>query len=78
MAIYCKQCGKELKEGALFCTDCGTKVISLETKKPQNFAPMDRISLKQSAVHRNRNLLIIVFSIVGVIVLAGAVYFIVG
>ena len=24
--MFCKKCGKELKEGALFCDNCGAKV----------------------------------------------------
>ena len=26
MAKYCKNCGKELEEGAIFCDNCGTKI----------------------------------------------------
>ena len=25
MARFCKNCGKELEEGSIFCSECGTK-----------------------------------------------------
>lgn len=25
MARFCKNCGKELEEGSIFCNECGTK-----------------------------------------------------
>ena len=30
--MYCKNCGKEIKDGSLFCTNCGAKTE--ENRKP--------------------------------------------
>lgn len=31
--MYCKNCGKELKDNSVFCGNCGTKVFSVEERK---------------------------------------------
>jgi uncharacterized membrane protein len=33
--MFCKVCGKELKENEKFCTQCGTKVQNEQPKKPE-------------------------------------------
>ena len=33
--MICKKCGREIKEGNNFCTNCGTKVV-LEEKRDNN------------------------------------------
>lgn len=77
MVSFCKKCGKELKDQDLFCTSCGTQVLSLTNPKLQNQEPADRTSKNHGTVQKNRNVLIPVFSIVGIIVLGIAAYFIV-
>lgn len=32
--MYCKNCGKEIHEGAVFCAECGTKAGEMPVKKP--------------------------------------------
>lgn len=32
--MYCKNCGKEIPEGATFCAECGTEVGKMPVKKP--------------------------------------------
>lgn len=34
--MFCKNCGKELKEGARFCNRCGTCLISEANSKEKN------------------------------------------
>lgn len=77
MAKFCIQCGKELNENASFCTGCGTQVTSHKISKSQNLETEDRISQKHRIEQSNRNIRITVFSIVGIIVIGIAAYFIV-
>ena len=30
--MYCKNCGKEIKDGSLFCTNCGAKTEETENQ----------------------------------------------
>lgn len=36
MARFCKNCGKELEEGSIFCNECGTKFG--ESKPSSNYS----------------------------------------
>ena len=38
MARYCKKCGKELEEGAIFCDNCGTKIAGSESNTSSSTA----------------------------------------
>ncbi len=78
MAKFCKQCGKELNENVKFCPGCGSMVETQQIQSQENSVPMNRTSLKHPAAKKNRNPLIIFFSIAGIIVLALAAYFILG
>ncbi len=37
MAKFCGNCGKELKEGAYACLNCGKKVVQTSTAVPKDF-----------------------------------------
>lgn len=45
--MFCSNCGAQMDDDALFCPDCGTKVINLEeSPKPQNQAQPKIVSEK--------------------------------
>ncbi|MFJ5716959.1 YARHG domain-containing protein [Neobacillus sp. NPDC093127] len=78
MAKFCTNCGKELKIGQVFCNGCGTKVGGQRTEYPGNVSATERTTfVKQTKNKQNRNLLITVLSIVGVLALLVGAYFIV-
>ncbi|MFS0562237.1 zinc-ribbon domain-containing protein [Terribacillus sp. 179-K 1B1 HS] len=48
---YCKECGKELKPGAQFCNDCGTRVDSSPApQRQQQAAPKKKMSRKNKII----------------------------
>lgn len=44
--MFCKQCGKELADGAVFCTNCGTNT-TVEPVAPATPAPVQPPKTKQ-------------------------------
>lgn len=36
--MFCRNCGKQLGEGANFCSRCGTRVVNIEVLKVQETA----------------------------------------
>lgn len=51
---YCRECGKELKEGALFCAECGTPVKQPKEQKqvPQKQAPVQQSPVQPEQTSR--------------------------
>ena len=51
--MFCKKCGKELKDGVLFCTSCGQKVLmpdsSVQSRQPEVQKPVQRVSVPKPA-----------------------------
>lgn len=41
--MYCEQCGKKLEKGAVFCSNCGTKVNKEEIKEETKQEPKEEI-----------------------------------
>lgn len=74
MAMFCKKCGRGMKDTDLFCTGCGTRVEPVQAAAPEIST---RIEKKQFPVQMNKTLLISLISIVGIAVVAIAAYFIV-
>jgi hypothetical protein len=78
VASFCSNCGTELKSGQLFCKGCGTKVLSNDSLTSGNFPQMERATIKQNAVQKNnKNTYMAIFSIVGLILIGVAAYFVV-
>jgi hypothetical protein len=77
VATFCSNCGNVLKSGQPFCTGCGAKIERENSSLSGNFQPMERATIKQSALQRNnKNTYIGVFSILGIIFVLIAAYFI--
>lgn len=65
--MFCKNCGKENKEGQKFCTDCGTAFSSAKTNPSPN-------SFSVAKVGRKINTGLIVRILVGVAIVGWIVY----
>lgn len=55
IAIYCRKCGKQLPDDAVFCTYCGTKTISPQSAPPSPTVPatkppVDRFSALRAKI----------------------------
>ena len=78
MASFCSNCGMELKSGQQFCKGCGTKVRSPDSLASGNFPQMERATIKQNTVQKNnKNTYIAIFTIVGLILMGVAAFFVV-
>lgn len=38
--MFCKNCGKQVKDGAAFCTNCGTKIMPVGQSQPVKVEPL--------------------------------------
>jgi len=73
--MFCRRCGKELKEGARFCTGCGceqTFIPALEqVSKPEPVAPAGQP--EEEAVETSSNKILVIILAVLSVVLAGCI-----
>lgn len=67
--MFCKNCGKEIKDGATFCTECGTKVTETVSTEG-NTTPNTTVVTKK--ITKGKMILIAVFAILIIIVIACA------
>ena len=51
--MFCKRCGKELKEGAQFCQYCGTKVAVTAGKTEESSVPRQPVEPKGAETERS-------------------------
>lgn len=70
--MYCRNCGKELNEGAVFCPYCGTKTgnDTPVPAEPQNTAPAEPSVPKKS----HKALIAVIASIAAVLLIAGGIF----
>lgn len=66
--MYCSKCGKEIKEGNTFCTNCGEPIIS-ETKKIEN---KKEIKIKLTSIIVFLVLVVLAFLIIVFIISKGS------
>lgn len=75
--MFCKNCGKELKDGALFCTGCGQKVLmpgaSAQSRQPEVQKPVQRVSVPKSAGKSKSGVNVLPWIVVGILMVALAV-----
>jgi hypothetical protein len=74
VSSFCSNCGKEFKSEQLFCNGCGAKIGIPSSPVPNNFPQMERTIIKQK---NNKNTYIVVFSVIGLILVLAAAYYIV-
>lgn len=75
--MFCTNCGHEIKEGALFCTECGTpapKIAPVEEKKQEPNAPTPQ---QEGPKKKNNVLLIVLIALLAVLVVLVGAYFVV-
>lgn len=78
VASFCRNCGKDLMSGQLFCNGCGTKIESPSSEATGNVPQMERSIIKKTAVQKNnKNTYIALFSVIGLLLVLAAAYFIV-
>lgn len=65
--MFCKNCGKEMKDGATFCTECGTKVMETVSTEG-NTTPNTTVVTKKMT--KGKMVLIAVFAMLIIIVIA--------
>lgn len=68
--MFCKNCGKELKDGATFCTECGTRV---NETVPTEGNTMPNTTVVTKKMTKGKMVLIAVFAVLIIIVIACAV-----
>lgn len=76
--MFCKNCGKKLEEGQIFCPDCGTKnEVNVNNTMSQNDNVMASPTMMASQTqpvmtptdkNKNRNILIVVLVVIGAII----------
>lgn len=87
--MFCKKCGKQLKDGAQFCMSCGTKVVmpgsSAQTREPEvqkpvvqpkpaaQSKPVERVSTPKPIQSGKKTMNLIPWIVVGILVIAVAV-----
>lgn len=75
--MFCKNCGKELKDGALFCTSCGQKVLmpgaSAQSHQPEVQKPVQRVSVPKPAGRPKSTVNLILWIVAGILMVALAV-----
>ncbi len=75
MSIYCKFCGKELKEGAKFCQNCGKQATSIQIPpvQQQTQQPMQpyQSAMPMQPQKSKTGLIIVIVAIVIVVIIAG-------
>ena len=81
--MFCRKCGSQLPDGSAFCNKCGTKIVYLEEAPQPQLPPEPTVngSNEQAASALKKPLskktLIIVFGIIGVLVIAGLIAFLI-
>lgn len=68
--MFCKNCGKEIKDGASFCTECGTRV---NETVPTESNTTPNITVVTKKMTKGKMVLIAVFAVLIIIVIACAV-----
>lgn len=68
--MFCKNCGKEMKDGTSFCAECGTKVNEIVPTESNTTPNTTAVTKKMS---KGKMVLIAVFAILIIIVIACAV-----
>lgn len=69
--MFCKKCGKELKDGALFCTSCGQKVL-MPVPPASVRQPVQRVSVPKSAGRSKSTVNLIPVIAAGILLIAVA------
>lgn len=69
--MFCKKCGKELKEGALFCSGCGQKVL-MPVPPASVRQPVQRVSVPKSAGRSKSTVNLIPVIAAGILLIAVA------
>lgn len=72
--MFCKNCGEEIKEGSLFCANCGTGVQGDRTEKVLTDVenqPSEGMGKKQSLGKRKKVFIVIVVSMAVLLLAAG-------
>ncbi len=74
--MFCKKCGKELKDGALFCSGCGQKVL-MPAPPLSVRRPIRRVSAPKSAGRSKStvNLILVIAGVILFITVAAVGYF---
>lgn len=75
--MFCKNCGKELKDGALFCTGCGQKVLmpgpSAQSRQSEVQKPVQRVSAPKPAGKSRPAVNLLPWIAVGIVIIVVAV-----
>lgn len=78
--MFCRKCGKEIKNDAIFCTNCGHKVVQTNKNEKENQATKQNNKIKKKPVENgkkfSRKVLFIPLGIILVIGLVIGIYFI--
>lgn len=67
--MYCKKCGSELRDDAVFCLECGTQVRQTTITNIHNASKVEKVANKK------KNLLPLIVCVAGVLVVVGVVIF---
>lgn len=77
--MFCKNCGSELKDDALFCPNCGTAVASRQTPPPASTQPAATpMTQTQSAANDKNTVALVGFILSFFVALPGLICSIIG
>lgn len=87
--MFCKKCGKQVKDGAVFCTYCGTKIMPVGQSQSgveetpgiqpvQYIQPPVSVQMPEKQPNRGNKSLVIPIAIaaVGILIVIGGIFFV--
>lgn len=71
--MRCPNCHSEVSDEAIFCSECGQKIIKIEESNQQTVSSAgSRVQMRQNTKQNNNKIMIIIISVITMCIVAGA------